>query len=139
LAYASHTKNLRDLKPYMKLAPSLSYMEVSISKEDIAYSPTGMDFYISAYSSALTIPATKIAYTIGSSNRQITVDGYPGDWGTAAPTVSFKPRGINPPELEISAIYVANDAENLYVRVDIRGKPTQSIPRAPSPGNSTYT
>jgi hypothetical protein len=125
---ANGWKNLRDLKPDMKMAPSLSYWEVPIKKEDIAYSPTGMDFYISAYWSVLTIPATKITYTIGSNNRQITVDGNPSDWGTATPTVSLKPRGINPPELEISAIYLANDAENLYVRVDTRGKPTQSIP-----------
>jgi hypothetical protein len=41
--------------------------------------------------------------------------------------VSFQARGISPSELEVSALYVANDAENLYVRIDARGKPSSSI------------
>jgi hypothetical protein len=40
---------------------------------------------------------------------------------------TFQSRGINPPEFEVSSIYVANDNENLYFRFDTRSKPTKTF------------
>jgi len=120
-------KNIKSLKPNMRLAPGLNYMEIWVDQNDIGYTPSGIDFYMDTYSYVVAMPKTELSYVVGSSVKQITVDGEPGDWGSIAPLTTFQSRSINPPELEISNIYVANDAENLYIRIDTRGTPTASI------------
>lgn len=72
------------------------------------------------------MPKTELSYVLGSSVKQIIVDGDSEDWGNIAPLATFQSRSINPPELEVSNIYVANDDENLYTRIDTRGIPTTS-------------
>ncbi len=119
---------IKDLKTSMRLAPGLSYMEIWVDQEDIWYTQYGIDFYIRSHSSVVeAIPRTELTYVIGSSKKEITVDGESGDWSTINPLVIFPSRSINPPELEISSIYVANDDENLYFRFDARGKPTTTV------------
>lgn len=111
----------------MRLAPELTYMEIWVDQQDIGYTSGGIDFYMDTYSYVKAMPKTELNYVVGSSVKQITVDGDPGDWGTIAPLITFPSRSINPPELEVSSIYVANDADNLYMRIDVRGTPTASI------------
>jgi hypothetical protein len=60
-----------------------------------------------------------LAYIIGSLVRKIKIDGDSNDWGSVSPLITFPPRSINPPELEISSIYIANDDENLYFRMGV--------------------
>jgi len=120
-------RSVKDLRQNAKLAPGLSYMEIWVDQQDIGYTQSGIEFYLNTYSYVKAIPKTELNYTIGSSVKQITVDGDAGDWGTVAPSVTFPSRSINPPELEVSSIYFANDNENLYVRIDTRGKPTTSV------------
>jgi len=124
---SSSWKNIKSLKPNARLASGLSYMEIWVDKQDIGYTPNGIDFYIVSDSYVKAIPGAELTYVVGSLVKQITVDGEPGDWGSIAPSVTFTPRSINPPELETSSIYVANDGENLYFRFDTRGKPTTTV------------
>jgi hypothetical protein len=124
---SSSWKNIKSLKPNARLASGLSYMEIWVDKQDIGYTPNGIDFYIVSDSYVKAIPGAELTYVVGSLVKQITVDGEPGDWGSIAPSVTFPPRSINPPELETSSIYVANDGENLYFRFDTRGKPTTTV------------
>jgi hypothetical protein len=111
----------------MVLAPGLGYLEFSVGKEDIGYGSGGIKFYVGAYSFVVSMPSTELSYVVGSNSRKVSVDGVASDWGSSVPLVSFQARGITPSELEVSALYVANDAENLYVRIDARGKPSSSI------------
>jgi hypothetical protein len=71
-----------------------------------------------------------LRYVIGSSRREITVDGAPDDWGSIIPLVTFPSKSISPPEAEPSNIYVANDEKNLYFRFDVRDKPNTTTSRA---------
>jgi hypothetical protein len=119
--------DIKDLKPNMRQAPGLNYMEIWVDKWDIGYTPNGIDFYIESDSDIKAIPSANLSYVVGSSVKQITVDGEPGDWGSIAQLKTFPSRGINPPELEASSIYVANDDENLYFRLDARGKPSTAV------------
>jgi membrane protease YdiL (CAAX protease family) len=118
---------IKDLKPNARLAPGLNYMEIWVDKRDIGYTQNGIDFYIASDSYVTAIPGAELTYVVGSSVKQITVDGEPGDWGSISPSVIFPPRSINPPELEASSVYVANDDENLYFRLDTRGKPSTAV------------
>jgi len=120
-------KNIKSLMPNARLAPGLSHMEIWVDKQDIGYTQNGIDFYIVSDSYVKAIPGAELTYVIGSSVKQITVDGEPGDWSSIAPLVTFRYRSINPPEFEVSNVYVANDDENLYFKLDTRGKPTTSI------------
>ncbi|MEM2940981.1 MAG: hypothetical protein QW304_05470 [Thermoproteota archaeon] len=124
---ANSWQGVKNLRPNMKLAPELSYMEIWVDQQDIGYTARGIDFYMVSYAEVKAMPTTELSYVIGSSVKQITVDGNPGDWGDITPLATFQSRSINPSELEISNIYVANDAENLYMRIDTRGTPTASI------------
>ncbi|MEM2929912.1 MAG: hypothetical protein QW797_03510 [Thermoproteota archaeon] len=123
---SSSWPRIKDLRENMKLAPELSYMEIWVEQQDIGYTSQGMNFYIEAYSGVAT-PKTELSYTVGSTLKQITVDGDSGDWGAIAPLTTFTSKSINPPELEFSSIYVADDGENLYMRIDTRSAPTASI------------
>lgn len=58
-----------------------------------------------------------VRYVIGSSRREITVDGAPDDWGSIIPLVTFPSKSISPPEAEPSNIYVANDEKNPIFQV----------------------
>jgi hypothetical protein len=122
-------KKIKDLTLNMRLAPGLSYMEIWVDKQDIGYTPNGIDFYIlsDSYAGKGMGPERMRNYLVGSSVKQITVDGDSGDWGSIAPLTTFPSKSINPPEAEISNVYVANDGENLYFRFDTRDKPTTSI------------
>jgi len=117
----------KNLMPNMKRAPGLDHMEIWVDQQDIGYTPGGMNLRMEAWSYVEAIPKTELNYVVGSSAKQITVDGDPGDWGTMPPLISFTPRSVNPPEMEASGIYIADDAENLYIRLDTRGTPTASL------------
>jgi len=121
--------DIKDLKPNARLAPGLSYMEIWVDQNDIGYTQNGIDFYIESTSRVcMSIgPEGMRSYLIGSSVKQITVDGDSSDWGSIAPLTTFPSKSINPPELEISSVYVANDDENLYFRFDARGKPSLTV------------
>lgn len=108
-------------------ASSLSYMEIWIDQQDIGYTPDGIYFYMDICSRLEAMPPAELSYIVGSSVKHITVDGEKDDWGTVTPLHAFEPRSITPPELEVSNIYVANDEENLYVRMDMRGTPSTTI------------
>jgi hypothetical protein len=110
-----------------RLAPGLSYMEIWVDEWDIEYIQSGIDFYIESDSYVKAMPETELSYVIGSLVKQITVDGEPDDWGFISPLKTFPSREINPPEFEVSSVYVANDDENLYIRLDVRGKPSTTV------------
>lgn len=123
---------IKELTPNMRYGSN--YMEIWVDKRDIGYTQNGIDFYIDTYSVVNVIlsvvnaiPGADLSYTIGSSIKKIKIDGDPSDWGSISPLVTFPPRYIDPPELEVSSIYVANDDENLYFRIDTRGKPTTRV------------
>ncbi|WP_125673027.1 hypothetical protein [Candidatus Methanodesulfokora washburnensis] len=117
--------NIKELTPNMRYGSN--YMEIWVDKRDIGYTQNGIDFYIVTWSGVNAIPGADLSYTIGSSIKKIKIDGDPSDWGSISPLVTFPPRYIDPPELEVSSIYVANDDENLYFRIDTRGKPTTRV------------
>ena len=116
---------IKELTPNVRTG--LNYMEVWVDKRDIGYTQKGIDFYIYTSSGVRAIRDTELNYVIGSSVKEIKVDGDSNDWGSVSPLITFPPRSINPPELEVSSIYVANDDENLYFRIDTRGKPTMMV------------
>jgi hypothetical protein len=119
-------KNIKDLKPNIR--SGIDYVEIWVSKQDIGYTSSGINFRLTSY--CYFRPdwlGQKWSYVIGSAVKQISVDGDPSDWDSIAPLVVFPPRTVNPPEFEISSVYIANDDENLYFRVDTREKPTQKI------------
>jgi hypothetical protein len=116
----------KNLKSEATLAPGLSFMEIKVNKRDVGYTPNGIHFLILS-ASAVDMPNTNVSYVIDSSIKNIVVDGEPGDWGTATPLITFPPRLIEPPELEVSNVYVANDGNNLYFRFDTKGKPSTRV------------
>jgi hypothetical protein len=121
------SKQVKDLTSNMRRAPGLNCMEIWVGKQDIGYTPNGIDFYMEIYSIVKGMLETELSYVIGSSVKRITIDGEPGDWDSIAPSVTFPSRSINPSELEASSVYIANDDENLYFRIDTREKPSTMI------------
>jgi len=107
-------------------APGLSYMEVWLDKRVIGYiwhGEVGFSMWSLTYVWENT-PKHEWNYVIGSSVKRINVDGDSSDWGYAAPLVTFPLRSFNPTGFEISRVYIANDDENLYFRIDTRERPT---------------
>jgi hypothetical protein len=111
----------------MRQGTGLNYMEIWVDKRDIGYTLNGMGFHIWSISYVEAIYEEGLAYVMGSSIKQITVDGEADDWGSIAPLKTFPYRSINPPEFEVSSVYVANDDENLYFRFDTREEPTKRV------------
>jgi len=114
----------------MTLKPNLNYMEVWVEQEAIGYTSQGILLYTESYSYVLSLPESQFRYVLGSSSLRIGVDGDPGDWGATSPSASHPARSTEPAELEVAAFYVANDEENLYFRVDLRGTPSKTIEAA---------
>jgi hypothetical protein len=118
---------IKDLKSNARLAPGLSYMEIWVDKQDIGYTPNGIDFIVLSTCQVSRLEELRWSYAVGSSVKRITVDGDSSDWGSIDPLITPPFRSINPSELEISSVYVANDDENLYFRIDTRGKPATEV------------
>lgn len=125
--YFSYIKDLQDAK----LAPELSYIEIWVDKRDIEFTSNGINFYVSAEAWVNPVPGDKMKlclnYAVGSWMKEIKVDGEPNDWGEINPLATLPSGTINPPEMEVSSFYVANDGENLYFRCDVSAKPTTTL------------
>lgn len=67
------------------LGPGLGFMEVWVDQQAIGYTPKGIGFYMISRSGVRAVPRTELSYVVGSSVKQITVDGEPDDWSTLAP------------------------------------------------------
>ncbi len=105
--------------------PGLNYLEVWVPQQAVGYSSSyGLYFYMNTYAYTGGVPETDTSYVMGSHMRTIDVDGNAGDWGDTPATVTFPPGSTVPAELEGSALYIANDEDNLYFRIDLRGAPT---------------
>jgi len=128
---------IRDLGNIITLVPGLNYIEIWVDKQDIGYTPSGVDFYINhAVAMVNPMPVERtlcLHYTMDSSKKEIKVDGESSDWGAINPIAALPSGSINPPELEVSSFYVANDGENLYFRLDSRDKPTHRKGRRIAP------
>ncbi|UNQ73788.1 hypothetical protein [Infirmifilum sp. NZ] len=111
----------------MKQEPGLSYAEIRFSKEDVNFSQSKVKFKLTFISQVLAIPDASASYVLGSSAARVTVDGNTADWGSTAPLLKFPSRSIAPPDLEVSSVYVADDTENLYLRIDTRRAPATSL------------
>lgn len=120
-------RSLSEARPAMTLKPNTDYVEFSVDQQVIGYSAEGVLFRVVAYSSVPGLPEARFSYTLGSNAKTITVDGNPSDWGSTPASATFASKALNPAELEVSAIYVANDQNNLYLRYDVRGTPTKDI------------
>ncbi|HYA22112.1 MAG TPA: hypothetical protein VEG31_02955, partial [Thermoproteota archaeon] len=107
--------------------PGLTYLEVWVPQQSVGYSSQGLYFYMDTYAGTGGITEADSSYSIGSHTRTVNVDGSSGDWGDTPATVTFPPGSTVPAELEGSALYIANDEDNLYFRLDLRGAPTTSI------------
>ena len=107
--------------------PGLSYLEVWVPQQAVGYSSQGLYFYIDTYAYTGGVPEAETSYVMGSHVRTVDVDGNAGDWGDTPATVTFPTASTVPAELECSALYMANDQDNLYLRFDIRGASTSSI------------
>jgi len=118
---------VRNLESEITRGVGLSFMEIRVDQQAVGYTPYGIRFYVETFSGVKAMPETELSYVIDSSKKNIVVDGEPDDWGTIAPLKTFPSREINPSELEVSSIYVANDDENLYFRFGTRGKPTITV------------
>lgn len=112
------------------LKPGIDYVEFSVETQAINYDQRGFSFYAEAYSYVSGLPGATFTYVLGSNQRTVAVDGEPGDWGDSVPCVSYPSKSLDPAELEVASIYCANDQDNLYVRVDMRGVPTANIDAA---------
>jgi hypothetical protein len=113
-------------------APGLNYLEAWVPRQAVGYSASGVYFYINAYvytGGVLKTGDNDIigSYTLGSHQRTIDADGNAGDWGDTPATVTFPADSNAPAELVCSASYMANDLDNLYLRFDMRGTPTQRL------------
>jgi len=112
------------------LKPQLAYMEMWVEQQAIGYTPNGLLFYSNIYSYVTGTPEADGAYELGSNRRSIVVDGNAGDWGNSQPALVFPSVSVEPAELVPSALYVANDDDNLYFRVDVRGTPSMPMEAA---------
>jgi hypothetical protein len=74
-----------------------------------------------AYLYVVSLLLAEVSCAVGSDSRQVGVDGVASDWRFSVPLASFQARKSSPSELEFSALCVASDAENLYVRIDTGG------------------
>ncbi|RSN74831.1 hypothetical protein [Candidatus Methanodesulfokora washburnensis] len=119
-------EDIKDLTLNAGRAPGLSYMEIWVDKRDIGYTPDGIDFYIDTYFEVEATLDTELNYVIDSSVKYIEIDGYSSDWGSISPSITLPPKSILL-GFEVSSIYVANDDENLYFRIDMRGRPTVMV------------
>jgi hypothetical protein len=70
----------------------------------------------------------------------IVVDGNSGDWAGIAAAIT-DPQGDDSPAYtgdDIQALYIAKDAEHLYVRMDLWKNANQSFGNGPPPGDGRY-
>jgi len=105
----------------------LDYLEVWVDQQAAGYSAQGLYFYIDHYADTTGVTDASGEYIMGSHQRSITLDGNAGDWGDTPASITFPALSTVPAELEASAFCIANDQDNLYFRIDMRGTPTKSI------------
>jgi len=120
-------RSLSEAGPIVTLMPNLDYIEFSVDQQVIGYSAEGVLFQVYVYSYVRGLQQATFSYTLGSNAKTITVDGNSADWGSTSPSVTFASKALEPAELEVSAIYLANDQNNIYFRLDVRGTPTKDI------------
>ncbi|MEM2732441.1 MAG: hypothetical protein QXM66_02925 [Nitrososphaerota archaeon] len=122
---------VKDLKSTSIIDPKLDYVEVKINKSDIRYTSRGFNFYVVTTGergrSGIKPWLDEFSYIIDSITKNIKVDGEASDWGGVQPLITLGPSQDTPQHFSVSKIYVANDNENLYIRVDTFEKPRVTV------------
>lgn len=124
-------QEVKDLKSNTIINPRHYYVEVKIDKNDIRYTSRGFNFYVvttGEWGHSGEKPwLEEFSYTIDSTIKEIRVDGEADDWNGVHPLISIRPSQDTPQHFLVSKIYVANDNENLYLRVDTFEKPRVTV------------
>ncbi|MEM4466338.1 MAG: hypothetical protein QXE61_04375 [Nitrososphaerota archaeon] len=122
---------VKDLKPTSIIDPKLDYVEVKINKSDIGYTSRGFNFYVVTTGewchSGIKPWLDEFPYIIDSITKNIKVDGEASDWSGVHPLITLGSSQDTPQHFSVSKIYVANDNENLYIRVDTFEKPRVTV------------
>jgi hypothetical protein len=125
--------SIENIKSGLRQAHGLSSMEILLDKRDIGYILNEVaTFHLYAYGEYRGHIEQKWNYVIGSLIKQITIDGDPSDWSSVAPLVTFPPGFIGSFQFGIMSLYVANDDEYLYFRIDASRKPLAVLNRSDS-------
>ena len=123
-------QNIKDLKSTSILRPDTNYFEIKISKRDINYDPRGIKFYVVTTGEWGHWGAPwldEFSYTMNSSFKHIKIDGRVDDWDGITPVKTVSQPPDNPQEFLSSRVYVANDEEYIYMRVDTLERPKTTI------------
>jgi len=121
---------VKDLKSTSILRPDVDYVEVRVNKHDISYGSRGIKFYVVTTGEWGHWGAPwldEFSYVINSNFRHVEVDGNVDDWGGIVPVRTVDQPPDNPQEFLSSRIYVANDEEYVYMRLDTLGRPKTTI------------
>jgi hypothetical protein len=127
---AGDFQNIKDLRSTSIMRPDTNYFEIKISKRDINYNPRGIKFYVVTTGEWGHWGAPwldEFSYTMNSNFNHIKVDGRVDDWDEITPVKTVSQPPDNPQEFLSSKIYVANDEENVYMRIDTLERPKTTI------------
>jgi len=127
---AGDFQNVKDLKSTSILRPGTDYIEIKISKLDINYNPEGIKFYVVTTGEWGHWGAPwldEFSYIMNSNFKYIKVDGRADDWDEVAPIKTVSQPVDNPQEFLSSRIYIVNDEENVYMRIDTLERPRATI------------
>jgi len=127
---AGDFQNVKDLRSTSILRPDTNYVEIKVGKLDVNYNSRGMKFYVVTTGEWGHWGAPWIdefSYVMNSNSRHIKVDGRADDWGEITPVKTISQPSDNPREFLTSRIYIANDEEYIYIRLDTLERPKTTI------------
>jgi hypothetical protein len=123
-------QNIKDLRSTSTLRPDADHVEIKVDKNDIGYSPSGVRFYVVTTGEWGHWGAPwldEFSYIMNSNSRHIKVDGRTDDWDEVKPVKTIDQLPGSPKEFLSSRIYVANDEEYIYMRLDTLERPKTAI------------
>ncbi len=103
------------------------------------YNPEQIDVHGNGIGDACE-PVSLACSRVSLPTAAIVVDGDPGDWAGIAPVIN-DPQGDDSPHYtgdDIQAMYIAEDAEHLYVRMDLWEDASQRFGNGPAPEDGRY-
>ncbi|MBS7251875.1 MAG: hypothetical protein KIH08_14985, partial [Candidatus Freyarchaeota archaeon] len=121
---------------FLQIAANSNILEIGVGLSDIG-NPDQVDIMLQSENTIVEWlsppqpqpppPPYTFPYTIGRVVRSITVDGDYSDWSGIEVAITDEQGEINPSYLDLKYIFVANDGNELYVRMDTVSKPKTSI------------
>jgi len=104
---------------FLQIAANSNILEIGVGLSDIG-NPNQINITLIAGHSYFS-------YTIGEVTKSIEVDGYYSDWTGVNVAMTDEQGETNPSYSDLTDIFVADDGNKLYVRMDTASKPKISI------------